>query len=125
MKKRIIITAVFTACLALCAAVWPQAETVGETLAPPQTPAVSAPEPIVAEVKLETGIDLPPEKEKAATPQPEPPMKPPMSRSPHQWKRLQFPTHDQRLNRSMLRNLLPYPPRCRRSLTCSPAIWSM
>lgn len=73
MKKRIIIAAAFTACLALCATVWPQAETVEETPAPPQTPAVSAPEPIVAEVKLETEIDLPTEKEKAATPQPEPP----------------------------------------------------
>lgn len=31
MKKRIIITVAFTACMALCAAVWPQAETVGET----------------------------------------------------------------------------------------------
>lgn len=50
MKKRIIVTAAITACLALCAAVWPQAETVGETPAPPQTPAVSAPEPIAAEV---------------------------------------------------------------------------
>ena len=29
MKNRITIAAVFTACLALCAAVWPQAETVG------------------------------------------------------------------------------------------------
>lgn len=73
MKKRIIIAVAFTACLALCAAVWPQAETVGEIFAPPQTPAVSAPEPIVAEVKLETEIDLPIEKEKAATPRPEPP----------------------------------------------------
>lgn len=72
MKKRIVIAAVFTACLALCAAVWPQAETVEETPAPPQTPAVSAPEPIAAEAKLETEIDLLPEKEKAATPQPEP-----------------------------------------------------
>ena len=63
MKNRIIIVAAITACLALCAAMWPQTETVGETPAPPQTPAVSAPEPIVA--------DLPPEKEKAATPQPE------------------------------------------------------
>lgn len=73
MKKRIIIATTSTACLALCAAVWPQAETVGETPELPQTPAVSAPEPIVAEGKLETEIDLPPEKEKAATPQPEPP----------------------------------------------------
>lgn len=42
MKKRIIIAVAFTACLALCAAVWPQAETVGETPAAPQTPAVTA-----------------------------------------------------------------------------------
>lgn len=72
MKNRIIIAAAFTACLALCAAVWPQAETVGEIPELPQTPAVSAPEPIAAEAKLETEIDLLPEKEKAATPQPEP-----------------------------------------------------
>ena len=73
MKKLIIIAATFTACLGLCAAVWPQTEVVEETLAPPQIPAVTAPEPIVAEVKLETEIDFPAEKEKAATPQPEPP----------------------------------------------------
>lgn len=71
MKNRIIIVAAITARLALCAAMWPQAETVGETPVLSQTPAVSAPEPIVAEAKLETEIDLPPEKEKAATPQPE------------------------------------------------------
>ena len=29
--KKVIITAVITACLALCAAVWPQAETIGKT----------------------------------------------------------------------------------------------
>ena len=34
MKKRIIVTAAITACLALCAAVWPQAETVEKTPAP-------------------------------------------------------------------------------------------
>lgn len=74
MKKRIIIAAAFTACLALCAAVWPQTATVVKrTPAPTQAPAVSAPEPIVAEVKLETESDLPTEKEKATTPQPEPP----------------------------------------------------
>ena len=72
MKKRIIVTAAITACLALWGAVWPQAETVWEPPASPQTPAVSAPEPIVTEVKLETEIDFPAEKEKAATPQPEP-----------------------------------------------------
>lgn len=82
MKKRIIIAVAFTACLALCATVWPQTETVVETPAPPQTPAVSAPEPIVAEVKLETEIDLPTEKEKAATPQPEPPYETTNEREP-------------------------------------------
>ena len=34
MKKRIIVTAAITACLALCAAVWPQAETIEETTRP-------------------------------------------------------------------------------------------
>ena len=115
MKKLIIITAAITVCLTLCAAVWPQAETVGETPALSQTPAVSAPEPIVAEAKLETEIDLPPEKENAVTPQPEPA---PVEASA-------APNADQCLNRSMLRNPLPYPPRRRRSLTCSPAIWFM
>lgn len=37
MKKRIIVTAAITACLALCAAVWPQAETVEKTPAPSET----------------------------------------------------------------------------------------
>ena len=31
MKKRIIVTAAIAACFALCAAVWPQPETVKET----------------------------------------------------------------------------------------------
>ena len=34
MKKRIIIAAIFTACLALCAAVWPQARHKGGTPRP-------------------------------------------------------------------------------------------
>ena len=34
MKKRIIAAATFTACLALCAAVWPQKQPAGETPAP-------------------------------------------------------------------------------------------
>ena len=71
MKKRIIITVAFTACLALCAAVWPQAETVGETPAPHQTPAVSAPEATVVEIKTEAETALSSEKEKAVIPQPE------------------------------------------------------
>jgi outer membrane biosynthesis protein TonB len=65
MKKRIIIAAAITACLALCAAMWPQAETVGET------PAVIVPEAAVVELKTEAETALPSEKEKTAIPQPE------------------------------------------------------
>ena len=38
MEKRIIIAAAFTACLALCAAVWPQTEKVEKTPAPSERP---------------------------------------------------------------------------------------
>ena len=51
MKNRIIIAAIFTACLALCAAVWPQAETVGETPTPSETTAVIAPQPTLPEAE--------------------------------------------------------------------------
>lgn len=71
MKNRIIITATFAACLALCAAVWPQAETVGETPAPPQSPAVSAPEATVAEREEKFEATPPSEKEKTESLQPE------------------------------------------------------
>lgn len=43
MKNRIIIAAAFTACLALCAAVWPQTEKVGETPMLSETAAVTTP----------------------------------------------------------------------------------
>ncbi|WP_195608552.1 DUF6550 family protein [Intestinimonas butyriciproducens] len=66
MKKRIIIAATFTACLALCAAVWPQAETVGKTHAPPQTPAVSTSRTILSELEVTT------EKETVKASEPEP-----------------------------------------------------
>ena len=52
MKKRLIFTAVtaaITACLALCAAVWPQAETVEKTPAPSETTAVTTPRPTLPE----------------------------------------------------------------------------
>lgn len=51
MKKRIIITAAITACLALCAAVWPQAETVEKTPAPSETTAVTTPRPTLPEAE--------------------------------------------------------------------------
>lgn len=66
MKKRIIVTAAITACLALCAAVWPQAETIEETPAPHQTTTVITPEATVMELKTEAETALPSEKEKAA-----------------------------------------------------------
>ena len=49
MKKRIIIAAAFTACLALCAAVWPQTEKVGKTPTPSETAAVTTPRPTLPE----------------------------------------------------------------------------
>lgn len=71
MKKLIMMT-VIAACLALCAAVWPQPETFGKTPKPATTPAVSAPEQPVAEPK--SGIQISPsaEKEKAEVPKQEP-----------------------------------------------------
>ena len=51
MKKRIIIAAAFTACLALCAAVWPQTEKVERTLAPSETTAVTTPRPTLPETE--------------------------------------------------------------------------
>lgn len=74
--KKLIMAAIITACLALCAAVWPQTAMVEETPLPVLTSAVTAPEPPAAGVKLEAEIDLPAEKEKDETPQPEPPHEP-------------------------------------------------
>ena len=65
MKKKIIITAAFAACLALCAAVWPQAETVKETPMLSELPAVYAPKATVEELKTEVETAPPAEKEKA------------------------------------------------------------
>lgn len=67
MKKRIIVTATITACLALCATVWPQAVMVEETPAPISIPAVTAPEATVEELKTAPLA----EKEKIEVPQPE------------------------------------------------------
>ena len=49
MKNRIIIAAIFTACLALCAAVWPQAEKVEKPPAPSETANVTTPRPTLPE----------------------------------------------------------------------------
>ena len=71
MKKKIIITAAFAACLALCAAVWPQAETVKETPMLSELPAVYAPKATVEELKTEVETAPPAEKEKTEILQPE------------------------------------------------------
>lgn len=71
MKKYIITVAVFAACLALCAAVWPQSDATEETSAPLQVTAVSAPEPTVEDIAAEAETTLPTEKEKAEIPLPQ------------------------------------------------------
>ena len=71
MKKQIIIAATFTACLALCDAVWPQAETVKETPMPSESPAVTAPKATVEELKTEVETAPPTVKEKTEIPQQE------------------------------------------------------
>lgn len=71
MKKRIIVTAAITAYLALCAAVWPQNETVKETPLPSEAPVVTAPKATVEELKTEVETAPPAEKEKTEILQPE------------------------------------------------------
>ena len=70
MKKRIITVTAFAACLALCAAVWPQKQPVGETPALSTPAAVIATQPEVPEIaEMEEVIS--PEEEKAETTLPE------------------------------------------------------
>ena len=47
MKKKVIVASAIAACLALCAAVWPQAKTVEETPLPSESPAVATPQPML------------------------------------------------------------------------------
>ncbi len=71
MKKRIIATAAFAACLALCAAVWPQNGSVRATPAPPTPTAVVAAQPEVPEAPKITESIIP-EEEKTETARPVP-----------------------------------------------------
>ena len=70
--KKFIMATVIAACIALCAAVWPQSKAVEETPAPPPTPAVCAPEAAVAELKTEDQTTPTSEKEKEAVPPTDP-----------------------------------------------------
>jgi len=74
--KRLITAVIIATCLALCAAVWPQAATVEETPMPAPAPTVTAPELPAAGVKLEAEIDPPTGKEKDETSQSESPHEP-------------------------------------------------
>ena len=66
--KKLIMATVIAACIALCAAVWPQSKAPEETPAPPPTPAVCAPEAPVAEFKAKVQTTPLAEKEKEAVP---------------------------------------------------------
>ena len=95
MKKRIITAAAFAACLALCAAVWPQNEPAGETPTPTTPAAVIPTQPEVPEI-AEMEEVIPPEEEKAEAtlpelveeadivPEPSPAQTPPASEVPVQ-----------------------------------------
>ena len=71
MKKRIITSTAFAACLALCAAMWPQNDPAVETSALPTPPAVIAAQPEVSEMPEIEEIIMP-EEEKTDVTQPEP-----------------------------------------------------
>ena len=66
--KKFITATVIAACIALCAAVWPQSKVPEETHVPPPTPAVCAAESNVAELKMEVQSAPPTEKEKEEVP---------------------------------------------------------
>ena len=74
MKKRIV-TAVITACLALCAAVWPQPDTREERPAPIPTHAAASPKADAATTAERKNMEMPraePDKELGAVPVPAP-----------------------------------------------------
>ena len=93
MKKRIITAAVFAACLALCAAVWPQQQPAGETPALPTPAAVIATQPEIPEIAEMEEVISPEEEKTEATlpelveeadivPEPSPAQTPPASEVP-------------------------------------------
>lgn len=66
--KKFIMATVIAACIALCAAVWPQSKVVKETPVPPPTPAVCATEATVEELKTEVQTTPLAEKENEEAP---------------------------------------------------------
>ena len=71
MKKKTIITTAITACIAVCATVWPQAETVKATPMPEEIPTVTAPQPTIHEPE-EVVLTATTEKEVVEVPEVEP-----------------------------------------------------
>lgn len=71
--KKLIMATVIAACIALCAAVWPQIKVAEETLAPPPTTSVYAAEATVVELKMEVETTPPTEEEKDTVLPTEPP----------------------------------------------------
>lgn len=71
--KKLIMATVIAACIALCAAVWPQSKAVEETPAPSPTSAVCAPEAAIAECNTEVETAPSAEKEKEVAPPTEAP----------------------------------------------------
>ena len=67
MKKRIITTAAFSACLALCAAVWPQKKPAEATPVLPTPAAVIATQPEVPEIAEVEEVIQPEEEKSEAT----------------------------------------------------------
>ena len=93
MRKRIITVAVVAACLALCAAVWPQNEPAGDTPALPMPAAVIAIQPEIPEIAEMEEVISPEEEKTEATlpelveeadivPEPSPAQTPPESEVP-------------------------------------------
>ena len=73
MKKHIIIAIAFTACLALCTAVWPQSEVVEEVPTPPQMATVRIQAPTNGDnTATKVEITPPAEEEKVEIPKAEP-----------------------------------------------------
>lgn len=72
--RKYIMAVVVAACLALCAAVWPQGEVVEETPQPTQEIAVNTPEAHTVAPKEENEVLPQIEKENTEPPQPEPSM---------------------------------------------------
>ena len=67
MKKRIITSTAFAACLALCAAMWPQNDPAVETSVLPTPPAVIAAQPEVSEMPEIEEIIMPEEEKTDVT----------------------------------------------------------